>query len=143
MYNTDPNRPVEDILSDIKAGAVQSFQSPMGNSNPGALWAPLAALMVKLSREAEASAERMERLTRRLYVLTVLILVLTLLLLIREIAKDTFEFFEKRHPQSENSQQYNPGISNDQKIGEPAGSVNPTSASPAVTTTPAQKDKKE
>ena len=120
MYGIDPNRPVEELLSEIQHAALG------GNAKLiGAVLTPFATLMVKLSRDAEAGAERMERLTRRLYFLTVLILALTLLLLIREIAKDAFEFYEKRRPQHQSEQQpkQNPGINNRQKTGEPVTST--------------------
>ena len=105
MYNVDPNRPIEEILSDIKAGAVQSFQTPMGTSNPGAVWAPFAALLVRLSRDADASARRMELLTRRLYILTILILALTALLLVREIMRDAFEIYENHYLHNQSGKQ--------------------------------------
>ena len=73
----------EGILGDIKSGAVRSFQ-PQG-ANIGFVLGPMAALLVKLSGEAEASlsglnariahltlqadqsSRRLELLTRRLY----------------------------------------------------------------------------
>jgi hypothetical protein len=90
MYNVDPDRPIDQILADIKGGALQSFQSPMGTSNPGALFAPFAALIVHLSRDVDAAAKRMERLTKWLVGLTVAILTLTALLLAKEAA-DIYE----------------------------------------------------
>jgi hypothetical protein len=106
MYNVDPNRAIEEILSDIRIGATQSFQSPMGTSNPGAMWAPFAALLVRLSRDAEATAVRMELLTRRLYILTIALLALTFLLFILTLglfAKEAFDFYKEYylHEQSQ------------------------------------------
>src|SRR5947209_7328259 len=102
MWNTDPEREVKAILDDIKDGAVKSYSQ---NGRIGLVLAPFAALLVRLSRDADASAARMERLTRRLYVLTIFILVLTLLLLVREIGKDAFDLYEKRHPQYQGDRQ--------------------------------------
>jgi hypothetical protein len=90
-YNVDPERPVDDILADIKVGARDSFQTPMGNSDPGKLFAPFAALLVRLSRDAEATARRAEATARRLERLTIAILVFTVLLL----AKEGFDIYEK------------------------------------------------
>jgi len=134
VYSIDPKRPVDELLSEIQQAAIGGTPGLMG-----AVLTPFATLMVKLSRDAEASAEKMERLTRRLYVLTILILALTLLLLVREIAKDAFEFYEKRHPQYESGHhsKQNHGVNNEQKAGEPA--VDPVAPSPAATAPPEKK----
>jgi hypothetical protein len=91
MYNVDPDRSIDEILSDIKVGALKSFHGPMQPSNPGALLAPFAALLVRLSRDADAAAKKMERLTKWLTWLTVAILILTALL----FAKEVFDIYEK------------------------------------------------
>ena len=92
MWNTDPNRPVGEILDDIKAGAVRSF-SP-NESNISFVLAPLSALLVRLSKDAEATAVSVNArthqliiLTRWLIVLTVVIIVLTVPLVCIEVVK--------------------------------------------------------
>ncbi len=57
MFDTDPNRRVDEILADIQRGAVSTASS--GNINlVGHVLAPLAAVLVKLSRDRRDSANR-------------------------------------------------------------------------------------
>jgi hypothetical protein len=51
MFNTDPERTIEEILADIQRGAISAASS--GNINlVGHVLAPFAALLVKLSRDS-------------------------------------------------------------------------------------------
>ncbi len=76
-FSTDPNRSIEEILKDIEVGAYNTSQHTANFL--GAVLAPFAGLLVKLSRNAEANAQKLEAYTRRLYWLTVVITVLTLI----------------------------------------------------------------
>ena len=84
-FNTDPNRPIEEILKDIEHGA---FQTKEHQANfLGAVLAPFAGLLVKLSRDASANARTLVNLTWVLLVLTIVIAALTAVLVFREIVK--------------------------------------------------------
>ncbi len=84
-FNTDPNRPIEEILKDIEHGA---FQTKEHQANfLGAVLAPFAGLLVKLSREAQANAQKLETLTTRLFWLTLVIAFLTVVLVLRDFVK--------------------------------------------------------
>ncbi len=88
MFNTDPNRRVDEILADIQRGAVSTASS--GNINlVGHVLAPLAALLVKLSPSADATA-RIERGSRNLFATVIALLVVTLVLFAKE-ANDLYE----------------------------------------------------
>jgi hypothetical protein len=76
-FNTDPDRPIEKILADIKQGALNTVNSREGLNFVGALLAPFAALLVRLLRDAEKSAKRIEYLTWVICGLTVALFVLT------------------------------------------------------------------
>ena len=93
MFNTDPNRTVDDILTDIQRGAVSAASS--GNVNlVGHVVAPFAALVVKLSRDYAAATARIERLTRNLFATIIALLIVTLIL----FAKEANELYEKNYP---------------------------------------------
>jgi hypothetical protein len=84
-FNTDPNRPIEEMLKDIERGA---FQTKEHQANfLGAVLAPFAGLLVKLSRDASTYARRLAVLTWVLLGLTIVIAALTGVLVFREIAK--------------------------------------------------------
>jgi hypothetical protein len=102
-FNTDPDRSVDEILKDIEKGA---FDASQRRANLlGAVLAPFAGLLVKLSREAEATSQRVEKLTKRLYSLTIFIVILTLLLFVRELVKDGLEVYYKHSLQNQTHQQ--------------------------------------
>lgn len=89
MFNTDPNRRVDEILADIQRGAVSAASS--GNINlVGHVLAPLAALLVKLSRDSADATARIERLSRNLFATVLALLIVTLVLFAKE-ANDLYE----------------------------------------------------
>jgi hypothetical protein len=90
MFNTDPNRTIDDILTDIQRGAV----SAASNGSVGHVLAPFAALMVKLSRRSAADTARIERLTRNLFATIIALLIVTLVL----FAKEANDLYEKNYP---------------------------------------------
>jgi hypothetical protein len=84
-FNTDPNRPIDEILKDIEKGAFNTSQHTANFL--GAVLAPFAGLLVKLSREAQANAQRLETLTKVLLGLTIAIVIPTAVLVFREFVK--------------------------------------------------------
>jgi hypothetical protein len=89
MFNTDPNRTVDEILADIQRGAVSAASS--GNINlVGHILAPFAALFVKLSRDSTDATARIERLSRNLFATVIALLIVTLVLFAKE-ANDLYE----------------------------------------------------
>ena len=89
MFNTDPNRTVDEILADIQRGAVSAASS--GNINlVGHILAPFAALLVKLSRNSTDATARIERLSRNLFATVIALLIVTLVLFAKE-ANDLYE----------------------------------------------------
>jgi hypothetical protein len=92
MFNTDPNRTVDEILADIQRGAVSAASS--GNINlVGHVLAPFAALLVKLSRDSTDATARIERLARNLFATVVALLIVTLVL----FAKEANDLYEKNY----------------------------------------------
>jgi len=79
MFNTDPNRTDDELLADIKQGAVSIAGSREVNM-VGSVLAPFAALLVKLSRDAAAETKRIKHLTWALIFLTVVQCVLAVIL---------------------------------------------------------------
>ena len=93
MFNTDPNRTVDEILTDIQRGAVSAASS--GNINlVGHVLAPFAALVVNLSRDSAAATAQIERLTRNLFATIIALLIVTLVL----FAKEANDLYEKNYP---------------------------------------------
>ena len=74
-FDVEPDRPIEEILSQIKAGAIEGAQSQSRTSAYAI--GPFSALLVRLSRDAERTARTVRRLTRAIVVLTVMLLMLT------------------------------------------------------------------
>src|SRR5271163_3997861 len=68
-FNTDPNRPVKDILGEIAQGAVQQPE------RIGFMLAPFSALLVRLSQDDDATASRLLDATDILLYVTVLLTV--------------------------------------------------------------------
>lgn len=74
---------VDEILADIQRGAVSAASS--GNINlVGHVLAPLAALLVKLSRDSADATARIERLSRNLFATVIALVIVTLVLFARE-----------------------------------------------------------
>jgi hypothetical protein len=90
--DTNPERPVEEILDQVRAGAALNLvprQVALGT-----VVAPFSALLVRLSRDAERTASLVNKktqqlivLTRWLIALTVVIILLTAPLVFVEVAK--------------------------------------------------------
>jgi hypothetical protein len=93
MFNTDPNRTIDDILTDIQRGAANAASN--GNVYlVGHVVAPFAALVVKLSCDYAAATARLERLTRNLFATIIALLIVTLVL----FAKEVNDVYEKNYP---------------------------------------------
>jgi hypothetical protein len=90
QYNVDPNRTLEQILADIRQGAIQATSTSSNVNLIGAILAPFAALLVKLSSDAALASERLERLTRRLFWATIVLLVATVVLAVKEVLPNLF-----------------------------------------------------
>jgi hypothetical protein len=93
MFNTDPNRTVDEILADIQRGAASAASSANINL-VGHVVAPFAALVVNLSRDYAAATARIERLTRNLFATIIALLIVTLVL----FAKEANDLYEKNYP---------------------------------------------
>ena len=98
LWNTNPDLHTNEILNNIKAGATRATG---GGPSMSYMLAPFAALLVKLSRDADATASKTLEVTNRLYWLTWALLVLTALLL----GKEALEFYEKHYFGAEQSAQ--------------------------------------
>lgn len=85
QFNADPDRSIKELLDAIERGARDT--SEYKPNMIGAVLAPFAGLLVRLSRDSTANAKRLEELTKRLYWLTVVIAALTAVLVFREIVK--------------------------------------------------------
>jgi hypothetical protein len=77
MYSVDTARTKAELLQAIRASSITGFNSRY----PGFVMPSFAALLVKLSEEADSTAQRVVRLTRWLIGLTIVLAVLTALLL--------------------------------------------------------------
>jgi hypothetical protein len=74
MFDTDPNRTIDEILADIQRGAVSAASS--GNINlVGHVLAPLGVQLVKLSRDSADATARIERLSRNLFATVIALLI--------------------------------------------------------------------
>jgi hypothetical protein len=94
-FNVNPDRPVTAILADIKTGAAAAA-NPNNQGKLGMAFAPFAALLVKLSQDAERAtrtiitlSEKTDKATRTIIWLTwapvgltVIIAILTLALVL-------------------------------------------------------------
>jgi hypothetical protein len=87
MFNTDPNRTDDELLADIKQGAVDTAGSRDVNF-VGNVLAPFAALLVKLSRDAAVETRRIKWLTWALIFLTAVLCVLAL--------PSAYDFYEQK-----------------------------------------------
>ena len=92
MFNTDPNREVADILEDIK---IASRTDTRVDLKIGLVVAPFSALLVKLSRDAEATAASVNGKTQTLINLTRILIALTIALIILTVPIVWVEIFGK------------------------------------------------
>lgn len=74
-FNADPNRPIDELLRDIAAGAERGASAGHGTSAHAL--APFSALLVRLASDAEKTAGRIVTLTKILAWLTVGLFILT------------------------------------------------------------------
>lgn len=72
---SDPEKSVEELLRAISDGAEAGLSDSI--RNPNRALPPFAALLVKLSRTAEATASKVVKLTWGLLLLTLALLILT------------------------------------------------------------------
>jgi len=86
MFNTDPNRSVEEILADIQQGAVSTASQSQLNL-VGSVLAPFSALLVRLGRDAEKTARKLLISTYILLLVTVILLLVTVVLVGIEVFK--------------------------------------------------------
>ena len=110
MWNTDPNRSIDEILGDIQAGSLRAFSQ--GSSNESFVLAPMAALLVRLSKDAEASSKRLEELTVRLYDITWFLLILTVGLFVLTaalLAKEGHDFYKNDYLPNQKSSETDQG----------------------------------
>lgn len=74
-FKAEPQKGIEHLLAEIEAGALAGAQS-QSRTSVYAL-GPFSALLVKLAREADATANKVVRLTRQLLWLTIALLIFT------------------------------------------------------------------
>jgi hypothetical protein len=82
LFNTDPDRSVNELLDDIKNNAVKSYSQ---EARLGLVLAPFSALLVKLSKNAEATAASVNAKTHQLIILTRWLIGLTIVIIILTI----------------------------------------------------------
>jgi hypothetical protein len=87
LWNTNPDLSTNEILNNIKQGALRSTG---GGPSISYMLAPFSALLVKLSKDADHVAEKNLTIANRLYWLTWMLLILTFLL----FAKEAVDFYK-------------------------------------------------
>jgi hypothetical protein len=92
MMNTDPDRPVNDILDEISKACFANARTEL---KMGLMIAPFSALLVKLSKDAETTAASVNSKTQTLIKLTRVLIVLTIALIILTIPIVWIEIFGK------------------------------------------------
>ena len=78
MFNADPTKSTDELLTEIKVAAVQGYN----NANPVLSLPAFAALLVRLSRDADATAEKNLRIQRNLIRLTGFVLAISVVMLL-------------------------------------------------------------
>ena len=106
MLNTDPNRPIDEILAEIRTGAIQGVNQR--NLGVTLVLPPLSALLVRLSRDAAETADKNLRIQKRLIYLTVLVLGVSVATLILGF----FQYRESIQAYPEAKQSNSHGIAN-------------------------------
>ena len=79
MYNTDLDRPIAEILNDVRNAGLTNAES--ASLKMGIIIIPFATLLVKLSQEADRTAQVMRTFTKWLLALTFALFFLTIALL--------------------------------------------------------------
>jgi len=80
--DTDLDRPIEQILDDVRSAALQNTSTT--ELKIGIVVIPFATLLVKLSKDAEATTQTIRRFTQWLFALTFALLFLTVALLVMQ-----------------------------------------------------------
>ena len=78
MFDADPTKPTQELLNDIKAAAVNSFN----NKSTSFTIPPFAALLVRLSEEASQTADKNLRIQKWMIVITLIVLAISVAQLI-------------------------------------------------------------
>jgi hypothetical protein len=86
VWNTNAELSPNELLDAIVKGAAWSTSG--GQASLSYMLAPFSALLVRLSRDSDKTADKMLKATRNLFWLTWALLILTFLLLLEEVAKD-------------------------------------------------------
>lgn len=73
MFEADPTKPTQDLLTDIKTAAVNSFN----NKSTSFTIPPFAALLVRLSQDASATADKNLLIQKRMIVITLIVLAIS------------------------------------------------------------------
>ena len=89
--DADPNKPTLEILNDIRVAS--QTQTHM----PSLAFGPFAALLVRLSQEASATADKNLRIQKRMIVITLIVLAIS-------IAQLALAFFQFQSSSPNNSQ---------------------------------------
>jgi hypothetical protein len=84
-FKAEPDQEVEKLLEEIEAGAEAGARSPSRTTTFAI--APFAALLVRLSRDADKTANKVVRLTWGLFWLTLALLIFTGYLAWKEATK--------------------------------------------------------
>lgn len=121
-FNTNVERSASEILKDIEHWAARSAT----HNNPSLVAAPFAALLVRLSNDADRTATKIARLTWALIWLTVALLIFTIFL----SSKDIYEFYKDHAVTAQNSGQSD-------KNHDVSGAVPPRQLTP-LNSTPSQ-----
>ena len=104
MYNTDLDRPTTEILEDLRSAALTHAAPEL---KIGIVAVPLATLLVKLSQEAEQTANIIRRFTKWLLGLTFALFFLTLALLFMQAYQvyDNYHFNHERAQSGSHTQE--------------------------------------
>ena len=110
-YNTDLERPTEEILADVRNAALMNAVPEL---KIGIVAVPLATLLVKLSQEAEQTADTIRRFTKWLLGLTFSLFFLTLALLFMQVYQvyDNYRFNHERAQSGSHTQKEQPHLPN-------------------------------
>lgn len=102
MYKTDLERPTKEILEDVRKAALQSTAT--SELKMGIIAVPIATLLVKLSQEAEQTAQTIRRFTKWLVGLTFALFFLTVALLSMQ-AYQVYDNYRFNHERAQSGSQ--------------------------------------
>jgi hypothetical protein len=78
MFEADASKTPQELLEQVRKAAIEAFN----NKNPSFIGPPIAALLVRLSYDADATAAKNLRIQNNLIRLTAVILALTVAMLV-------------------------------------------------------------